>query len=272
MLKFKAFLATFVVTFGLGLWLFFGPEFESQKSSAFDDLIQDLIHAPEIEIREESSKTEANCLHYNCFDIYKCGGSHQKILVHISKPVKNVINGREVSPMSAEFVEILEAITNSRFYTSNPDEACIFVPPFNMLNEAQLDAKEASSALNNFQHWNKAGKNNLLFNFFSGNFDSLKSNHGSAMVAGAGLSTFSYRNKFDISLPFVTHLHRQKAKISTKKKFNLVITQNIRSEVHEKLKPLASELTKRQDFVKYFPDLEGNFHLFLRLELATNVI
>ena len=38
----------------------------------------------------------------------------------------------------AYHVDILEAITESGFYTEDPEEACIFVPPFNLLNEAIL--------------------------------------------------------------------------------------------------------------------------------------
>ena len=48
------------------------------------------------------------------------------------------------SPYTKDFVDILEAITQSGFYTEDPEKACIFVPPFNLLNEQNLDPILAS--------------------------------------------------------------------------------------------------------------------------------
>ncbi len=41
--------------------------------------------------------TAGHCNHYNCFDVYRCGQDHAKILVHISDPVLFVDeNSKEV--------------------------------------------------------------------------------------------------------------------------------------------------------------------------------
>merc|ERR1719499_279690 len=74
---------------------------------------------------------------------------------------------KEISPYTKDFVDILEAITQSGFYTEDPEKACIFVPPFNLLNEETLDPILASKALEKFSHWNH-GVNNLLFSFVTG--------------------------------------------------------------------------------------------------------
>ena len=95
--------------------------------------------------------------------------------------------------MTKDFVEVLEAIAESDFYTEDPSEACIFVPPFNLLNEADLDSIASAKSLAKMPHWQK-GVNNLIFSFVTGLPDSLKLDHGSALVAAAGLSTFSYRD------------------------------------------------------------------------------
>ena len=49
-----------------------------------------------------------------------------------------------MSIFTKDYVDILEAITESGFYTEDPEEACIFVPPFNLLNEAILDPISSS--------------------------------------------------------------------------------------------------------------------------------
>ena len=51
---------------------------------------------------------------------------------------------KDISPYTKDFVDILEAITQSGFYTEDPEKACIFVPPFNLLNEQNLDPILAS--------------------------------------------------------------------------------------------------------------------------------
>ena len=71
-----------------------------------------------------------------------------------------------------------------------------------------MDPMLTSKSLASLPHWN-GGENHLLISFVTGNSDSLRSNHGSAMVAAAGYSTFSYRNQFDIALPSYTTLQEK---------------------------------------------------------------
>ena len=44
----------------------------------------------------------------------------------------------EIKPISKEFYEFIETIVNSEYYTSNPEEACIFIPTVDLLNENSL--------------------------------------------------------------------------------------------------------------------------------------
>jgi len=246
----KSFFGSFVILFIIGILVFFSPDLQklfgpgkSVDENNVSKLIDSLMNAPEIHLNYEDSysKTQKNCLYHTCFDVYKCGGLHKKILVHISKP-KRIFEGspqpKEVSIFTKDYVDILEAITESGFYTEDPEEACIFVPPFNLLNEAILDPISSSKALEKMPNWNQ-GVNNLLFSFVTGNSDALKLEHGSAMVAAAGLSTFSYRNKFDLALPSYTILQRQPI-LTRKRDINLLVVQG--NEVHDKLKPLIENL------------------------------
>ena len=100
--------------------------------------------------------------------------------------------------------------TGSEYYTTDPDQACIFVPVLDLLNEFQLkEPGQASKALEfaSYPYWSELnnGENHLLFSFYPGSLTSSESkldlNHGRAMVAAAGLATSTYRTGFDVSLP-----------------------------------------------------------------------
>lgn len=253
-MRLRYFLASFLTLFALGTCLFFkqdlanlifkdgrlGAEEETDvKISRFFDK---LIHAPKTFIgsKDSISASDTNCLYYNCFDVYKCGENSHKIQVHISDPQKVLVqnsnpeNGQEISILTKDYVDILQAIIESDFYTEDPSKACIFIPPFNLLNEADLDSIAASKALTKFENWNENGINNLIISFITGNTDSLKLNHGKAMVAASGLSTFSYRNKFDISLPLYTRLQEIPIQNRAKKYFAVNVQE---TEIIDKLRP-----------------------------------
>ena len=86
-----------------------------------------------------SEKDYEKCTHFNCFDIYQCGVHHQKLLVHVPEPKQFVDNyGTPVAPYTQDFVSILEAIAASDYYTENFDEACVFIPPIDLLNQRNL--------------------------------------------------------------------------------------------------------------------------------------
>ena len=123
------------------------------------------------------------------------------------------------------------------------------MPPFNLLDEANLDPISSSKALAKMPNWNQ-GVNNLLFSFVTGNSYELKLDHGSAMVAAAGLSTFSYRNKFDLALPRYTILQEEFLE-KKKKHINLVVVQG--NEVYDKLTPLVATLKHRPGTNYCFP-------------------
>ena len=248
----KSFLGLLLVIFGLGTWFFLFPNIPRLfKTQDPDDqvtkILNSLMLAPEVFLPDNNeiqiSKTQKSCQYFTCFDVYRCGG--RKLLVHIPEPKKILIRGRknseparEISPMTKEFVDILEAIVQSGFYTENPSEACLFVPPFNLLNEADLDDPVVSAqALSLMPEWN-GGKNNLLISMITGQSDNLRIEHGSSLVAAAGLSTFSYRTRFDIALPFYTILQEKLVKKVKVKNYLLTITQG--GDLHDKFNAILT--------------------------------
>lgn len=91
----------------------------------------------------------SNCTYWDCFDVYKCGrGGHNKITIYIY-PRKDyqTANGNSISQFSREFFVILDTIKHSRYYTPNPDEACLLVPSIDTLNQNTFSSEHVSRAL-----------------------------------------------------------------------------------------------------------------------------
>ena len=102
----KSFFGSFVILFIIGILVFFSPDLQKLfgPGKSVDEnnvlkLIDSLMNAPEIHLNYEDSysKTQKNCLYHTCFDVYKCGGLHKKILVHISKP-QRIFEGKIMFP------------------------------------------------------------------------------------------------------------------------------------------------------------------------------
>lgn len=95
----------------------------------------------------------SNCTYWDCFDVYKCGrGGHDKITIYIY-PLKDyqTANGNAISQFSREFFIILDTIKSSRYYTPNPDEACLLVPSIDTLNQNTFSSEHVSRALRDLE-------------------------------------------------------------------------------------------------------------------------
>jgi glucuronyl/N-acetylglucosaminyl transferase EXT2 len=125
----------------------------------------------------------------------------------------------------------MEAIEESEFYTDDPSQACIFIPPVDLLSERNVDVAKAGAALASTQYWG-GGLNNLVFSMLPGSppdfQPALGVAHGRAMVAGAGLSSHTFRMGFDVALPTFSHAVQalnMTRPISATRKWLLVSTQ-----------------------------------------------
>lgn len=96
-----------------------------------------------------SDTTNSSCTYFTCFNVYRCGSQGNKLLVYVYPPKIYLDSmGKPItSQMTREFYQILNAIINSKFYTPNPYEACIFVPSIDTLNQNRLRLQEVSQAL-----------------------------------------------------------------------------------------------------------------------------
>jgi len=141
-------------------------------------------------------RRKPDCDFYKCFDIIRCSQHTKNIKVHIY-PASPLADGVFALPHSKQFLDILDAIYTSAFYTPDPEEACLLVPSVDTLN-LKHKREEIESALSGLEYWNQ-GRNHLIFNFIG---DTAKTSVNQAMIASSTLNSYSYRPSFDISLPF----------------------------------------------------------------------
>lgn len=90
----------------------------------------------------KSSPTNTSCLFHTCFNVYNCGNNDvNKISVYVYPYIEFVhSNGSPILlPRSKEFMQIIDAILESQFATSDPKKACIFVPQIDLLNQNNLN-------------------------------------------------------------------------------------------------------------------------------------
>ena len=84
-------------------------------------------------------KNYKKCTHFDCFDIYRCGNHQQKLLVHVPEPKEFLDqNNNPIAPFTQDFVSILEAVAQSDYYTEDRNEACVFIPAIDLLNQRSL--------------------------------------------------------------------------------------------------------------------------------------
>ena len=145
------------------------------------------------------------CRMETCFDFTRC---KQGFTVYVY-PVEDVI-----SPL---YQKILNVITESRYYTSDPTRACIFVLALDTLDRDPLSTEFVHNLplkLMRLPYWNN-GRNHLIFNLYSGTWpdyaeESLAFDLGYAMLAKASMSIFRHRPDFDISIPLFGKLHPER--------------------------------------------------------------
>ncbi|XP_069477641.1 exostosin-1 [Ambystoma mexicanum] len=141
----------------------------------------------------------------SCFDVERCrriGGF--KVYVYPQQKGDKV---------SESYRQVLAAIEGSRYYTSDPGQACLFVLSLDTLDRDQLSPQYVHSLRAKVQAlplWD-GGRNHLLFNLYSGTWpdytEDLGFDPGQAMLAKASLSSEGFRPGFDVSIPLFSREH-----------------------------------------------------------------
>ena len=116
------------------------------------------------------------------------------------------------SPISSSYGKILASLEESRYYTTDPSEACLFIPSIDTLDQdvRSSDHFDVQDKLQSLPHWNN-GQNHIIFNQYSGTWpdyvDELEFDVGQAIIAKASFLVEKFRNGFDISFPLFAKDH-----------------------------------------------------------------
>ena len=176
----------------------------------------------------ETLPTKEDCTTSHCFDVFKCNVLAKDISVFVY-PITQFTDSNQLrvsSSHSLEFQELLDAIVKSKYYTSNPEEVCVFVPSIDLLTQTSLDLETTSQMLNSLHFWKNEGSNHLLFNMIAGSFPDysrrLQVNTGKAIIAGGGFDSWTYRPGFDVSIPVFSPLSTSFTRRTKSKKLRLL--------------------------------------------------
>ena len=166
----------------------------------------DFILSPRNRRETTSQNKKSRCRMETCFDFNQCKNGF-KVYVYPQDPSLRV---------STTYSKILTSFQESRYYTSDPNEACIFIPSIDTLDQDILSqdyVHDVQSKLHGLPHWNN-GKNHIIFNMYSGTWpdyvETIGFDIGQAMLAKASFSVGRYRPGFDISFPLFAKDHPQK--------------------------------------------------------------
>ncbi|TSK31338.1 Exostosin-1b [Bagarius yarrelli] len=144
------------------------------------------------------------CRMDSCFDFSLCRRNGFKVYVYPQQKGEKI---------SESYQNILATIETSRFYTSDPSQACVFVLSLDTLDRDQLSphyVHNLRAKVQSLPLWND-GRNHLIFNLYSGTWpdytEDLGFDIGQAMLAKASISTETFRTRFDVSIPLFPKEH-----------------------------------------------------------------
>lgn len=155
---FNRYLVAFVGALVL-LALLFGGGSVSEADG--ERLSLDLVDIPQIVLDKDAELARArnrNCSYWDCFNVYRCGQrgltggteeQQERISIYVY-PLKEYVDGdtrKQAFQLTKEFYTILKTIVNSPYYTANPNEACLFVPTLDTLNQNRIDVNLVGKAL-----------------------------------------------------------------------------------------------------------------------------
>lgn len=137
--------------------------FDLTLPSYLDDKIyeddRDMVYSPIIR-RTGGKKTTQSCRMETCFDNSRCRGEF-KVYVY---PLE------DAPDPSPTYRKILNVILESRYYTSDPQQACLFVLALDTLDRDNLSGdyvRNMQARIRQLDLWD-GGRNHLIFNLYAG--------------------------------------------------------------------------------------------------------
>lgn len=159
---------------------------------------------------EREPSAPDRCRMETCFDMSRCRQGQFKVFVYPDE------DGSAAATRSPTYQKMLNVIQESRYYTSDPHQACLFVLAIDTLDRDTLSSSyvhNVQARVQRLPHWNN-GRNHLIFNLYSGTWpdysEDLGFDIGQAMLAKASMSVTTFRPDFDISIPLFHSDHPEK--------------------------------------------------------------
>lgn len=162
---------------------------------------------------DRTSRANYNmCRMETCFDFSRCRGEF-KVYVYPQE-----VSEDNLSPLpSPSYQKLLNVLEESRYYTPDPAQACLFVLSLDTLDRDRLSAdyvRNLPARIQRLSLWNN-GMNHVIFNLYSGTWpdyteENLDFDPGMAILAKASMSVSHLRPGFDISIPLFHKKHPEK--------------------------------------------------------------
>ena len=114
-----------------------------QSTYDYHPVTSQIARTININNQADVTKTKMDCRFHSCFDIFRCDpqfNGQLKVYVHPDTKFQHNDDRDVFGTYTYEFVQILRALRKSKFATSNQSEACLFIPPVDVLSEENLDA------------------------------------------------------------------------------------------------------------------------------------
>lgn len=173
-------------------------------------LLDNLLHSSNSDSSKHGDSSEdipfSECRMENCFDYTRCDKDFRVYVYPVDE---------NVTP-SSSYLKVLNVIRESKYYTTNPSQACVFVLSLDTLDRDNLSKdyiRNMPLRIQRLPLWN-GGQNHIIFNLYSGTWpdynEDLGFNVGKAILAKASIAIENFRPNFDISLPLFHKTHPTK--------------------------------------------------------------
>jgi hypothetical protein len=221
------------------------------------------------------------CKYYDSVETtrYHVGGRYgAKLKIYIYPPLAGLqeFKGKLVNTkISDHYQQILDTIKNSRWYTNDSNDACLFMPPFSPMCEGNdCDPVEPlmEYMLHQLEFWHE-GQNHLLFEM--GDHPTCQYNSEKAITVRSSFMTQFYREGFDISMPLLRRYTivqnvKEPILLPHERKYNIVFKGGITSEVRGYLPVLMNGIDRI--VLTDHPDMNETFHSYDFEELLRNSV
>lgn len=211
--KKRYFVLLFVCCAFLAYCYFGGYRLKSEKTDEVNRLLEFVslndVRTGSLSKRKEklTSENVYMCRMETCFDFSRC---RKDFKVYVYPPEENLVP-------SPSYQKLLNVLLESRYYTADPSQACLFVLSLDTLDRDRLSTDYVRNLQSRVQHlpfWNN-GLNHLVFNLYSGTWpnyteNSLDFDYGMAILAKASMSESVFRPGFDVSIPLFHKIHPEK--------------------------------------------------------------